>query len=140
MNAVAGQNLHAQIFGYQDNLYFTGVAQSYNTGSDANTGNTGDILTQDDLERLLKSFGNHGYDNNGQIVRLPKVNVSRNSFQHNFPDVKQMGMGGGNSISYGWNMTSPYWRSTMEFYNKMQTEDPTVPDQPVFDENALVRS
>ena len=84
----------------------TGVAQSYSTGTETNTGNTGDELTQNDVETLLRSFGNHGYNNVGEIVRLPKVNVSRNSFQHNFPDVKQMGMGGGNSISYGWNMTS----------------------------------
>ncbi len=121
--ATAGQNLHAQLFGYEDNLYMTGIAQSYETGYDE-TGTLdgpqqGTTYDENELQNFLYSLGNHGYDSAGNIVVLAKRNVSRNSFQHNFPDVKQCGMGGGNSISYGWDMKSPYWRSTTELYNQM---------------------
>lgn len=106
----AGQNLHAQLFAYQDNLYTTGIANTFDTRDDEQS--------NEDIDNLLRSFGNHGYDDNGVPVQLPRSYISRNSFAHNFPDVKQCGMGGGNRIAYQWNMSSPYWRSTMELYNQ----------------------
>ena len=67
---------------------------------------------------MIKSWGNHGYSTDGSAKRLPGVRISRNSFSHNYPDVKQCGMGGGNRMAFQWNMQSPYWRSTQELFNQ----------------------
>ncbi len=109
--ATAGQNMHAQVFGYMDTNYATGISTSFNTSDET--------LTQVQLENLMSSWGNHGYGINGQPIRLPKADISRNSFQHNFPDVKNIGVGPGSVMKFGWNIKSPYWRSTMQLFNQM---------------------
>lgn len=74
----------------------------------------------------MSSWSRHGYKSDGTPQKLPSENIQYASqFSHNYPDVKQMGMGGGNHINFAWNMTSPYWRSTMDLYNKAITKPDT---------------
>ncbi len=102
--ATAGQNLHAQLFGYEDNLYTTGISTDIEQ-----------FTTAGDITNLLESWNQHGFSNAGTPINLPTTNINPNQFRYNYPDVKQCGMGGGNTIDYSWNIHSPYWRSTEQF-------------------------
>lgn len=59
----SGQNLHAQLFAYQDNLYMTGIANTYDTRDEPQD--------EVEIEQLLQSWGNHGYDDQGASIVLP---------------------------------------------------------------------
>lgn len=121
----SGQNMHAQLFGYLDSAYSTGVAQTFNTANET--------LVQADVENLLSSFGNNGYSGTS-IKKLPRDNISRTSFAHNFPDVQNIGMGGGASMEFKWGFESKYWRSTAQLFNLMNSTTAGG-----FQSNALVR-
>lgn len=99
--ATAGQNLHANLYGYTDNLYLRGTQCPFAGTSLVEMGN------------LLNSWKNHGY-NNGQPINLPlyRLTDTPGMFQNNWPDVKQCGMGPGKSLDFHWNVNNKYWRNT----------------------------
>lgn len=106
----AGQNLHAQLFGYMDDMYLLGV------------NNPIKAMVELDVNKLVQSWKNNGYSA-GLPISLPEQNVSTNMalFQNNWPDVQNCGMGPGHTLGFAWNIHSPYWRSTAVFGCAMQT-------------------
>lgn len=102
--ATAGQNLHANLYAYQDNMYIEGVRQPF-------PGQTAATITS-----LMKSWKHHGYDG-ATPVKLPTRYLSDTAamFQNNWPDVKQCGMGPGKSLGFSWNVNNKYWRPMETF-------------------------
>lgn len=99
----AGQNLHASLFGYVDDLYQLGLDEPYET------------YTEADMTALIRSWRNHGYENGLPIILKDKtVGDGGGTFQNNYPDVKQCGMGNAHKLDFSWNIHSPFWRSTDE--------------------------
>lgn len=109
-----GQNVQAQLFGYNDDLYTSGIVSGPTTGF-----NQG-FPTIVQMQSIVNSWRNHGYDG-GAIVNLNNVDVIPDAFDASHPDVKTIGMGPGQAMTFGWNIHSPYWRSTNEFYNNTTT-------------------
>lgn len=101
--ATAGQNLHASLFGYVDDLYQLGVSNPFATMSNV------------DMTELIRSWRNHGYENGlPKLLQAITVGDGGGTFQNNYPDVKQCGMGNAHSLDFSWNIHSPFWRSTDE--------------------------
>lgn len=104
----SGVNTQAQLFGYLDNMYMAGIDTEPGTGPSATP------PTHAQMTTLVDSFDTHGYQG-GVPVLLPATQVNQSTFTSSTPDCKEMGMGGGQSIDFGWNIHSPYWRPTAEF-------------------------
>lgn len=103
-----GQNNQAQLFGYLDDTYLTGVTTKPGPTGSAQT-------TATFLGDLGHSFGGHGYNSTTNVPQfLPSADIDQDLFDHATPDVKTCGMGGGAAMEFGWNITSPYWRDTGE--------------------------
>jgi len=120
--ASAGQNLHAQLYAYQDNCYMTGISHQWPT------------TTIDEANSLIASWRKQGYNDDGLPIRLPELQLSTAQFQYYYPDVKQCTMGPGNEMSYHWNINNSHWRSTMQLDNRPQATDTNLHDYVRWDE------
>lgn len=101
----AGQNLHANLYGYLDNMYIQGTTNPFGAAD----------LTY--TSQVIQSWKNHGYHGAGTPISLPGINLPEGGgiWNNNWPDVKQCAMGPGHSIEFGWKINSKYWRSTELF-------------------------
>lgn len=98
-----GQNLQAQLFSYLDTNWITGV-----TTSPAGRGYTEAVANT-----LVGSWDNHGYTA-GATTLLTTVDLPATALTPSYPDVKNCGMGPGQSLKHGWSIHDKYWRSTKE--------------------------
>lgn len=103
--AASGTNIQAQLYAYADNMYM--IAPGSSTPEN-------NILA--DLSNLVDSWDTSGYIG-GTPIFLPSSTVSQNNFTSGTPDVKSLGMGGGQMEAFSWNIHSPYWRSTTNFHD-----------------------
>lgn len=126
--AVAGNNLQAQLFSWLDELYMTGLWTNPNSGPSI-------TLTTEELDILVNSFMNNGINTSGTPVQIKGVALPHQIVSSNHPECKQMGMGPGQQLKHVWNVKSPYWRSTQEFFMLPATDSSTYP----LNENCLSR-
>lgn len=110
---ISGLNTSAQLYGYLDDMYLQGIA----TRPFPNNDTVGTIDSYYDLMRSWKNQGQSG----GVITLLPKVNMESTIMSHNYPDVKAISCSAGQSMQFGWNIHSPYWRATGDFMNTPQS-------------------
>lgn len=108
-----GQNNQAQLFGYIDNMYLTGVSGQPGPATTDSTGATFDVHQ---IGRIRTSWRNHGYEANVP-VSLPSVTYSSDLIDATLPDVKNIGMGPGQAMDFSWDVTSKFWRATAELQN-----------------------
>lgn len=103
----SGLNTSAQLYGYLDDMYLTGVATRPQVANDSTDG----IVNY--YDRAI-SWNNNG-ETAGTPVVLPTLDMASTVLRHNFPDVKAIGCSAGQSMDFGWNIHSPYWRATGDF-------------------------
>lgn len=127
--AAAGQNVQAQMFTYSDNMYM--FAPTDRIGADTNNIPTG--LSKADLTALVDSWDTAGYAGATPSF-LPIFQVTNGSFSSGTPDVKSLGMGGGQAVTHSWNIHSPYWRSTTNLFDTTRDFDTNRPSMPRWDE------
>lgn len=122
--ATAGQNLHANLFGYMDNMYINGTYNPFNVGG---------TDTEVEINTLMLSWKHHGYSG-GLPISLPQYTFADDTllWQNNWPDVKQCGMGPGKSMSFAWNVNNKYWKSTDLFKSLPRLSPATTFQQGMF--------
>lgn len=101
-----GVNSQAQLFGYSDVNYMTGVNDK--PGAHANT------LTGAEFNNWMLSWRQHGY-----VANVPhpmqQTDIPDKLFTSIDPDIKEIGMGPGQAMEFQWNIKNDYWRGTTEF-------------------------
>lgn len=104
----SGMNNQAMLYMYKDDCYLTGV--------NGKPGPGGSVYSISTMNSLMDSWRHHGYLGNVPFS-LPNKDIDTDHFVGSIPDAVQIGMGNGAEMSTGWNIDSPYWRSTSEFFN-----------------------
>lgn len=104
----SGTNAQAQLFGYSDVNYLTAINDK--------PGPHGNNFVGTEYSAWMQSWRQHGYFNNAPQP-LPQVDIPDNLFTSIDPDVKEIGMGPGKSMAFGWRIKNDYWRGTSEFPN-----------------------
>lgn len=105
--ALAGNNLQANLFSFTDELYCTGLWTHPN--SDAAVG-----WTEEQTNEFINAIASNGYKDDGTPAVLNEKSHSPRLFSSSHPEVKQIGMGPGQSVKHSWSIKSPYWRGTAE--------------------------
>lgn len=103
----AGANMSANLYGYRDDEYLTGIGWA-----DTPRGTT---VTEQTRQELYESWHHNGLLNGTAKKLVADDNIPMEWFCTNHPDVTQCGMGNGEGMEFGWNDFCPYWRSTQEF-------------------------
>lgn len=104
----SGTNNAAQLFGYCDVNYLTAINDK--PGPHANT------YTGVDFNNWMTSWRQHGYLG-GATDPLPQYDVPDRLFTSIDPDIKEIGMGPGQKMDFGWSIKNDFWRGTTEFAN-----------------------
>lgn len=102
----SGTNMQAQLFGISDVNYLTAI--------NSKPGPHGNAFTNTEFSNWMTSWRHHGYLNNLPHP-LPQVDIADSLFTSIDPDVKEMGMGPGQSFDFGWSIPNQFWRGTTEF-------------------------
>ena len=105
----AGQNLHANLYGLMDDIYYTSPTNITKPPSDP-----AKTWGEAEYREMVNSWKKNGF-NGGKPIRLPESEFDSRCWTTNSPDVEQCGMGNGEQISFSWGSYQPYWRSTTEF-------------------------
>ena len=104
----AGQNLQANIFGFLDTMYATGLW--------THSGVTPDIKWSNEVaDGFCHALATNGYNADGTPFILPSAQQEVRIFSSNHPDCKQIATGPGQALQFMWDVKSPYWRTTTEF-------------------------
>lgn len=104
----SGTNTQAQLFGYADVNYLTAINDKPGPHGNTTTGAT--------FTNWMQSWRHHGYLN-GAPQLLDKVDIPDKLFTSIDPDIKEIGMGPGKSMTFGWRIRNDYWRGTTEIAN-----------------------